>query len=280
MDSSLKKRLITAFIALPLLFVSIFFFPNKNHLLFSIIIIFASVSGFGEGKNSVMKKKRETPITAYLGFFLPIVELIKLNYFPNIELTMFALASFIAFSFFVEIFNGAKDNYQLSLNRISAVVLNIIYPGLLMSYGIRICYLEEPTKMILIFLCLVFGSDTLAYFTGMLFGKNNKGFVKCSPNKSVAGFIGGTLLVALIGLVISLASPSVIPFTPLDTFLLFLLTAIFGTCGDLFESMLKRATGVKDSGVMVPGRGGMLDCIDSISVAAPIFVIAVEFIKL
>ena len=52
MDSSLKKRLITAFIALPLLFVSIFFFQKKNHLRFSVLIVFASISGFGELKNN------------------------------------------------------------------------------------------------------------------------------------------------------------------------------------------------------------------------------------
>ena len=63
-------------------------------------------------------------------------------------------------------------------------------------------------------------------------------------------------------------------------FLLALATSIFGTFGDLFESMLKRSAGVKDSGIAVPGRGGMLDCIDSISVAIPIYVLLLQMMVL
>lgn len=98
------------------------------------------------------------------------------------------------------------------------------------------------------------------------------------PNKSIAGFIGGTFVVALIGSIVTLAFPGLYPFSPLTTFVLFFFTALFGTAGDLFESMLKRTCGVKDAGTMVPGRGGMLDCIDSLSIAAPIFVFGIELI--
>lgn len=282
MGSSLKTRLRTALVVLPILFIAIFCFPFCNHILFSLIIIFVSACGSWELKNNLISKKVATPFTAYLGFLLPLVELIRINYFTNLgELTLFALCSFIAISFSLEIFYGARDNYSSSILRISAVILNIVYPGLLLTYGIRLCYLPDATKMILTFLSLVFGSDTLAYFTGMLFGKNNKGIVKCSPNKSIAGFIGGTVLVALIGVILTVTIDSLFPyFTPFNSFVLFFFTALFGTFGDLFESMLKRACGVKDSGKMVPGRGGMLDCIDSISVACPIFVIICEFIFL
>ena len=278
MSSSLKQRTLTAVVGLPIIFCTIFLLPQKNHLAFSILVTFVSACGCWELKNNLIKKKIDTPPTAYFGMLLPIVELFNINYFPTVEITRFALAAFVGISFLVEIFNGAKDNFEHSLMRIACTILNIVYPGLFMVYGIRLCYLPDAQTMITTFICVVLGSDTLAYFTGMGFGKNNKGFIKCSPNKSIAGFIGGTILVGVIGAVISLIWPDLYPFSPLTTFLLFFFTAVFGTAGDLFESMLKRSCGVKDAGVMVPGRGGMLDCIDSISIAVPIFVIGVELI--
>lgn len=278
MSSSLKQRLITAAVGLPLVFSSIFLFPQKNHLFFCIVVIFVSTCGSWELKNNLIEKKISTPPTSYLGILLPVIELVNINFFPTVEITRFTLAAFVGISFLWEIFSGAKDNFEHSLVRIACTILNIVYPGLFMVYGIRLCYLPDAEVMIATFIAVVLGSDSFAYIFGMLFGKNNKGIVKCSPNKSIAGFLGGTVFIGLAGAVISLIWPELYPFSPLTVFLLFLCTSIFGTAGDLFESMLKRSCGVKDAGVMIPGRGGMLDCIDSISVAVPIFVIGVELI--
>lgn len=280
MSSSLKTRLITAAVAIPLLIVLIFFLSHYNHLAFSILIVLVTFVGSWELHNNILKKVIDVPFTGYLGTLLPIVELFKINYLPNIELSYFALACFLGISFLFEIFNGAKDNYKKSIYRIAATALNIVYPGLLMSYAIRICYLPSPSLLIFLFLFIVFGSDSLAYFTGMLFGKNNKGLVKCSPNKSIAGFAGGILLPPFIGVLVTLINPSLIPYTTLQTLILFFLTSLFGTLGDLFESLLKRSASIKDAGFIIPGRGGILDCIDSISLALPIFVALSEIILL
>lgn len=280
MSSSLKARTFTAVVGIPFLFCVIFFFPQLNHLLFSLVVVFVTACGSWELKNNLIKKRIDTPFTAYLGCLLPVIEIIRLHFSPDVELTIFALAAFVALSFLTETFNGVKDNFSSSILRIGATVFNIVYPGLFMVYGIRLCFLPSPRAMIFTFLVCVLGSDTMAYVFGHLFGKNNKGYVKCSPNKSIAGFVGGTVVTALIGLLIVALNPTLLPFKPAEAFILFLLTAIFGTAGDLFESMLKRSCGVKDAGVMIPGRGGMLDCIDSISVACPIFVLGVELILL
>ncbi len=280
MNSSLKQRLITAAVGLPVLLFSILLFPGHNHLFFSFVIVFVSSCGSIELKRNIIERKIKTPPTGYLGILLPLVEMVRMNFFPDIELTQFVLAAFIGIAFLYETIHGSKDNFELSLYRTAAVILNIIYPGLFMVYGIRLCHLPDEGRMIITFLCIVLGSDSSAYFFGRWFGKNNKGVVKCSPNKSIAGFIGGTVVIALIGFVLTLIFPSLLPFTPLQTFFLFLLTSVFGTAGDLFESMLKRSTGVKDAGRMIPGRGGMLDCIDSVSIAVPIFVIGAEMILL
>ena len=266
--------------AVPLLLVIIILLPQMNHLAFSIVIVLVNAIGTFELHNNILRKKIDVPFTGYLAILLPIVELINSYTIKNDELTIFLLLCFLGFAFFVEVIHGAKDNFNHSLERIGATALTLCYPSLFMIYGIKLSFLYPGPNAIIVFLAIVFGSDTSAYFTGMLFGKNNKGYVKCSPNKSIAGFIGGTIGISLILSILVAIFPSMLPLTPPSMFLLALCTAIFGTFGDLFESMLKRSAGVKDSGIAVPGRGGMLDCIDSISVAIPIYVLLLQMMVL
>lgn len=273
MSSSLKTRLIMAAVAIPLLFAVIFFLPHYDHLAFAIVVVAVNAIGTYELHHNILKKKIDVPFTGYLAILLPLIELInsQLMLFDEM-LTIYIVTALLGFSFFVEVINGAKDNFEHSLTRISGTALTLCYPSLFMVFGIKLCSLHSGPNAILVFLACVFGSDSLAYFTGMLFGKNNRGIVKCSPNKSLAGFIGGTFGIALLMALLVLFVPTVLPVSPLGMFVLAFATAVFGTFGDLFESMLKRSAGIKDSGTVIPGRGGMLDCIDSISTAVPIFV--------
>lgn len=278
MSSSLKTRILTAVVALPIIIFSIIFLPQYDHLAFSFIVIICNAIGTWELHNNILKKKIDVPFTGYLAVLLPVIELLN-NHFIHINgLIAFVLASFLGFAFLVEVIHGSKDNFNGSIGRIAATCLTLCYPSLFMVYAIRLCSLHSGPNAILVFLGVVFGSDSMAYFSGMLFGKNNKGFVKCSPNKSIAGFIGGTLGISLLMAILLLIFPSMLNTTPLKMFLIALPTAVFGTFGDLFESMLKRSAGVKDAGVVVPGRGGMLDCIDSLSIAIPIFTMLYEIL--
>ena len=280
MSSSLLTRCITAAVALPILIVSIVFLPQYNHLAFSFIIIIVNAIGTWELHNNIIRKKIDAPATGYLAVLLPLVELINCHFLNDLNLVLFAFIAFLGFSFFVEVINGSQDNFKGSLGRIASTILTLCYPSLFMVYGIRLCFIYQGPNAILFFLGVVFGSDSVAYFSGMLFGKNNKGFVKCSPNKSVAGFIGGTIGISLLLSALVAIFPSMLPINPFETFILSFPTALFGTFGDLFESMLKRSAGVKDSGIAVPGRGGMLDCIDSLSVALPLYVMIYSILVL
>ncbi len=278
MSSSLKTRVMTAVIALPIIICSIVFLPYMDHLAFAFIIIGVNAIGTWELHNNILKKKIDLPFTGYLGILLPVIELIN-NHFIHIDnLIAFVLAAFLGFAFLMEVINGAKDNFKGSIERIAATCLTLCYPSLFMVYAIRLCFLYPNANAILIFLAIVFGSDSMAYFSGMLFGKNNKGIVKCSPNKSIAGFVGGTVGIALVMTILLIIFPKMFNTTPLKMFIIALPTAVFGTFGDLFESMLKRSAGVKDAGVVIPGRGGMLDCIDSLSIAIPIFTMLYELL--
>lgn len=123
--------------------------------------------------------------------------------------------------------------------------------------------------LILALLLIVASADTGAYFTGKAFGKR-KLAPKVSPGKSWEGVIGGLVLVTCIAI-----SYSIFQAKPWFTGLLIALpAAAVSVLGDLFESMLKRHRGIKDSGGILPGHGGVLDRIDGITAAAPIFALA------
>lgn len=276
MKSSLVQRLITAAIAIPLLVASIVLFSEQNHILFFLVIIFATISGTYEMRENVLSKKGKVGATCYLSVLLPISE-----YLDNLStavdgLMLYVLAVILGISFMIEIFKSPEEGFSPTLDKVARTTLAIIYPGLLISFVTKILFLPESTAYLVLYFALVFCTDSFAYFFGMAFGKNNKGIFKVSPNKSVAGFIGGIAVPCLIGALAPIIFKDIFLFSPIQGVLLGFATSIFSCTGDLIESTFKRAAGVKDSGVIIPGRGGMLDTLDSLIIAAPVFMMLVS----
>lgn len=120
-------------------------------------------------------------------------------------------------------------------------------------------------------LVLIWAMDIGAYLAGQWWGKR-KLIVRVSPNKTWEGLIGGTMLTLVIAVVTSIIFRQPIVRLILIV-LLAMITSIFAVIGDLFESMLKRQIGVKDTGQLLPGHGGILDRIDSLLAALPIFLL-------
>lgn len=117
-------------------------------------------------------------------------------------------------------------------------------------------------------LLLAFAADTGAFFAGRGFGKHRLA-PRVSPGKTWEGVIGGVLAVAVVGLAGAWWFGQ-----PTGPFLLLSLVAgLFSVVGDLTESLLKRGAGLKDSGALFPGHGGVLDRIDSVTAAAPVLVL-------
>lgn len=117
------------------------------------------------------------------------------------------------------------------------------------------------------FFLLVWTNDTFAYLTGMMIGKH-KLFERISPKKTWEGTIGGAIFTILVGYIISLC-------TVQDDTILWVIAGVviapFATIGDLLESQIKRSLGIKDSGNILPGHGGILDRFDAALFAIPIF---------
>lgn len=108
-------------------------------------------------------------------------------------------------------------------------------------------------------------NDTAAYFFGSLIGKH-KLHERISPKKSIEGFVAGILFTVLASFIFAYFFPQFsLPFW----IGLSLIVSLFGTLGDLFESLIKRTCDVKDAGNIIPGHGGILDRIDSLLVAVP-----------
>ncbi|MES2965721.1 MAG: phosphatidate cytidylyltransferase [Bdellovibrionota bacterium] len=124
-------------------------------------------------------------------------------------------------------------------------------------------------------LAIVFTGDTFAYLTGRLFGKH-KLLEAVSPKKTIEGSIGGLGGSALAGLVLGLYFLPEVPLWGLV--LTALVTGLFAQVGDLFESLLKRIADVKDSGAIMPGHGGILDRVDGVLFAAPIYYVLARFL--
>ncbi|MCW8892893.1 MAG: phosphatidate cytidylyltransferase [Deltaproteobacteria bacterium] len=147
------------------------------------------------------------------------------------------------------------------------ILLGWLYLPLLLGHLIPLRLLANGQKWIFLTLMVIMGCDTLAYFVGSKFGKH-KLYPAVSPNKSIEGALGG---LAGSVLAVLLAKYTFMSFLGMiDGVLIGLLLGTAGQLGDLFESLLKRACQVKDSGHIIPGHGGMLDRLDSLLFAFPI----------
>lgn len=277
MEKNLRDRIITVVIGIPAVLAMIFFVPQYNYILFSLLVMAMAVVGSLE--MSRMLFGRIVPI-ALISPIVPVVQYLKGVLDLNAQIPDLAFVIILLLAMSMEIRNGEKDDFKQSIDRISRSAVLVIYPSYFLTFFLRLMELDGVTSYTLItYFILVFGNDTFAYIWGRLFGKNNKGIVKVSPKKSVAGYVGS--LISTIGL--SFACYAMfrdhLPYISVAyRILLGFAVSITANVGDLIESVFKRSAGVKDSGNVFPGRGGALDCLDSEIASAPVFFIIFSMI--
>ena len=158
------------------------------------------------------------------------------------------------------------NDLKASAPEFALTVSGLLYVPLLLGHLILIRELPHGIQWIFLLLVLVMSGDTGAFYVGSSLGRH-KLYPLVSPNKSIEGAVGG-LAGSLVGAFIFRFTffPEL---TVIDCVATALVIGPLGQMGDLFESLLKRSFGVKDSGTIIPGHGGMLDRLDSILFAAP-----------
>ncbi|SBS34999.1 Phosphatidate cytidylyltransferase [Marinomonas aquimarina] len=129
---------------------------------------------------------------------------------------------------------------------------------------------------VLLLMGLIWGADSGAYFSGKAFGKR-KLAVKVSPGKSWEGVIGGVLLTQ-VGVAVFAAMTSLESVAWLPLAVMAFITVMTSVLGDLTESLFKRHEALKDSSQLIPGHGGVMDRVDSLTSAAPIYVLLLSFV--
>jgi phosphatidate cytidylyltransferase len=170
------------------------------------------------------------------------------------------------FFFFAIMFLLRFQDLQTVLPQLSFVLLGFFYISLPLTHLILLRGLDSGREWVFLTLLIIMAGDTAAYFTGTSLGRR-KLYPAISPNKSIEGAIGG-LAGSVAGAL--LARWWFFPaLTVVDSLLLGIFIGSLGQLGDLFESMVKRSTGVKDSGRIIPGHGGILDRLDSLLFAFP-----------
>ncbi len=252
------KRWITGIIAVPLLFGVIAYGGIEA---FAILIIIASLVGmyeynrmaFGEGFSV---EKIETLIIALL--------ILLASFFTSLA-TILAVLTFAVMTVLILDLLRIKKN-GLGMSHAGKIIMGIMYIPLLMAHFILIRQTHAGVLWIFFILVLAFSGDIAAYYFGRRLGKR-KLLPEISPGKTVEGTIG--LIAGSIAgcLTYKLFFFPMLPIT--HAIVLGLIGSITGQLGDLSESALKRAAGVKDSGTLLPGHGGILDRLDCLMFITP-----------
>jgi phosphatidate cytidylyltransferase len=253
----LLKRITTAAILIPL-FVVIIWFGNPW---FTIgIAIIAVMAGWEFYRIAFAISTR--PAT-YFGLFIILLLPISI-YCPveSIKLIIIVFATIVSCIWIL--FKKNKDKAYFGL---IWTLAGILYIGLLISYWANLMALDDGKWWVAWAIIIVIACDTAAYFTGRQWGKH-KLAPQISPKKtwegSAAGLIASILVSVLLGWLFGL------PQQIWELVLMGIVISVIGQCGDLVESFLKRTAGVKDSGNLLPGHGGILDRIDSYILLGPV----------
>lgn len=278
--NKLTQRLLTFFIGIPIV-LGIVFIDYWNHLPINALACIVSTFAADELYRMFQKK---TPLLnrkllIILSCVMPLTEYLIMTFSRFSTETEYSAWTFLIAAM---ILMGAEafghKSFDDSNKRLPASVFIVFYCGFLLTFITRITLFKASTIFLGLFLFTVFMNDSLAWLFGVLLGKNNRNIFAASPNKSIAGFIGGIFGAIASCILAKYIWPELFKGPLYYSVILGFLTSIAAITGDLIESVFKRSADIKDSGNVIPGRGGILDCIDSIVFSAPIFYVASYFL--
>jgi len=263
------RRLYAALVFVPLFYLLVRHAPTSA---FFVLVTVAALLALWEFYRLYFRDQR-VPATMALGLGAAAATLVSLQW-PWIVsdrtvllLTLIAVLSYRLLST-RELKQGLEDS--------AVVIFGVVYVALTLGYLLLTRALPGGEFLIFFVFLVTWAADTGAYYVGTSLGRHQLAPV-VSPNKTVEGLIGGLVLAlgaALLARIWFLPS-----FGVTDCLVAGAVLTLAGVMGDLAESALKRSAGVKDSGVVIPGHGGMLDRLDSLLFTAPVFYYYVTLVK-
>jgi len=266
----LKSRIATALVIAPLTLAAVFFLPPQAFALFMALIVLMAAWEWTAMMRLVSRSQRTVYVLSVL-FAIVVVQ----KALPYYEQIIFAVATlwWLVATALVMLYPKACFLWcgLVSKGFVGFLVLVPTWAAI-----VYIRELEQGPWLIVYMFLMVWGADTGAYFAGKRFGKR-KLMPRVSPAKSWAGIGGATVAVLLV----SKFTQPYLHFSQDLSFGIYLLALVLlfvSVVGDLTESMFKRQCGIKDSGSILPGHGGIMDRIDSLTAAAPVFALCLILI--
>ena len=266
MNESLK-RLLSGVVYVALLIIATSYSVSSFYILFGIFMLIA-IYEFCQlaGLNKIFPLLFGATIYTATTHFKP-----QFSFETNqiIDIALLAATLFVSIKCVILLFSSQDSIDKLS--KYVYIIGYVIFPFILITkipFGIK----GFNPKIIISIFILIWTNDTFAYIVGKSIGKH-KLIEKISPKKTIEGFFGGMAFCVIAGILISKfyiqAKPSHQSLSLLIWTISAVIISIFSTLGDLIESKFKRIAGVKDSGNIMPGHGGILDRLDSIIFVAP-----------
>lgn len=285
----MKTRIITASVGLCVLAAVMLLF---NTPVFETIVALITIIAIHEIYNAFSFDKKQSHIFVA---FIPYTFLVMFSHIPILNMLL------VPSTFLIVLYLACcllRYNQTLRIEKIggmvlfSGVTLATFYSLVSLKHQVGNSY--EAIYLIMMILCIAWGGDSAAYFTGYFFGKRKLAPV-ISPHKTVEGAIGGVIGSGVLGVLCTLVAQALTGTLagdiscPLLTllsanigcyaivFVVGMVSSILGIIGDLFASVIKRQCGIKDYGTIFPGHGGILDRFDSVIFIAPIMAILVWY---
>lgn len=248
------KRLVVALILLPIIYLYIMYLPVEYYVLLLLIVSFLAMLEFYSmfRVRGILKK---TCLVS--GLTILVVSYFSEDFVPDI--IILSVMVLITIRLFIK-----RDPFS-SVSDISPLLIGLLYiPGLFIFQT----YIRKIGPEWIIFLyATVWASDSMAYYIGRGIGKK-KLYIEVSPNKTVVGSVGSVIGGIAGAILLKITVVKTLTFS--TAIVVGIVIGVISVIGDLVESMFKRNAGVKDSGVLIPGHGGVLDKIDGALFTGPV----------
>lgn len=279
------NRILVALILVPLT-VYVYLYGDKSFMAFTVLLIgigIYEIYQMMEAKGVVVNKAAGI----ILGGAIPLAlyssmssnkDLLGKFIGNNIDMSrgtmILILGIFILM--FIRIYQNKVEG---SSSYIGYTMLGILYVGFLFSHIVPIKYMLNGSKWLMTIQILVWISDTFAYLVGVKFGRKifSRGLCEISPKKSIEGSLGSIIFTVITMLLIKAFLFKDLNISGIHLIIVPILVAVTGQIGDLAESVFKREFGVKDSGKILGGHGGILDRYDSLIWVFPLMYYYINF---